>query len=202
MQHYQDSPQGDAQIIMDIRAGRDQQALQYIYADIRPYFMRWGKNAFSRFRSDDDFLKDVFQESIIMFRELVLRKPNFALTIRLKAFITEVIGKRWMLKWLKKEGHIGYEDLDGLISYDKGVESILDEIIREEFETEESALVAKGLALLKQRAYQCYRLLKYIFYENRTTEEIRLLMSYKNLNVVGVKKFYCLELIKRLLEIM
>ena len=199
MQHYEDSVHGDDQIIRDIRAGREQEALQCIYDHIRPHFISWGKNTFSGFRSDDEFFKDAFQESVIMFRELVLRKSNFALTIPLKAFLTEVIGKRWILKWLKKEGHVDYKDLDGLMLYDKGVESIIDGIIREEFETEEKVLVEKGLALLKLKAFKCYRLLKYIFFENRSTEEICALMPYKNPNVVAVKKFYCLELIKRLL---
>ena len=202
MQHYEDSPQGDAQIIKDIRAGRDQEALQCIYDRMRPYSISWGKNTFSRFRSDDDFFKDAFQESVIMFRELVLRKPNFALTIPLKAFITEVIGKRWIMKWLKKHGHIDYADFDGLMPYDKGIESILDDIIHEEFETEDRTLVKKGLVLLRNKAFQCFRLLTYIFYENRTVEEICVLMPYKSAKVVAVKKSICLDLIRHLLGIM
>ncbi len=202
MQHYEDSPQGDEQIIKDIKEGREEGAFQFIYDRMRPYFINTGKKNFSQYRSDDDFLKNAFQESVIMFRELVLRKPNFTLTIPLKAFLTEVIGKRWILKWLKKHGHIRYDASEDLILYDKGIVNILDDIIHEEFETEDIALVEKGLALLKQKAFKCFRLLTYIFYEDRKAEEICNLMPYKNTNVVGVKKFTCLALIKRLLEIM
>ena len=113
--------------------------------------------------------------------------------------MTEVIGKKWIFKWLKKEGRISYNEPEDLTLYDELVDNILDDIINEEFDNEKKALVLKGMAILKKKALQCYRLLKYIFYENRSVEEICQLMPYKNPQVVAVKKFICLEFIKRLL---
>lgn len=194
-----DFPQFERQIILAIKEGRDEEAFQAIYACVRPHFLIWGKSKFSRFRSDDDFFKDAFQESAIMFREIVLRNPHFALTIPLIAFMTEVIGRKWILKWLKKEGRISYIEPNDLTNYDKAVDNMLDDIINEEFALEEKNLVLNGMALLKKKALQCYRLLTYIFYENRSVAEICQLMPYKSAKVVAVKKFNCLESIKRLL---
>ncbi len=195
----EDFPQFERQVIIDIKSGREEEAFHAIYDCVRPYFISWGKSRFSRFHSDDDFFKDAFQESVLMFREIVLRTPNFTLTIPLKAFMTEVIGKKWIFKWLKKQGRISYNEPEDLTLYDDAVDSILDDIINEEFDNEKKALILRGMASLKEKALQCYRLLTYIFYENRSVEEICQLMPYKNTKVVAVKKFNCLELIKRLL---
>ncbi len=199
MQHYEDFPLFEKQVIKAIKEGRDEEAFHAIYDSVRPHFIRWGKNKFSRFRFDDDFFQDAFQESALMFREIALRKPDFTLRIPLLAFMTEVIGKKWILKWLKKEGRITYIEPEDLTTYDEGVDSILDNMIDEEFEAAEKNAIDNALAVLKKKALQCYRLLKYIFYENRSVEEICQLMPYKNPQVVAVKKFICLEFIKRLL---
>lgn len=200
MQDCEDFPRFEEQIIKDIKEGREEEAFRNIYACVRPDFIIWGKNTFSRFKSDDDFFKDAFQESVIMFRELVLRKRDFALKIPLKAFLTEIIGKRWILKWLKKEGLISYIEPTEFIPYEGAIDNFLDDIIDEEFAAEDKALVIQWLEILKTKALKCYRLLKYIFYENRSTEEICKLMPYKNKNTVAVKKHTCLEHIKNLLS--
>jgi hypothetical protein len=200
MLHCDDFPLFEEQIITYIKTGREEDAFRAIYECVRPYFIEWGKNSFNRFNSDEDFFSDAFQESVIMFRELVIRKSNFTLTIPLKAFLTEVIGKRWILKWLKKEGRIGYIEPTDLETYDDTVDSILDDMMNEEFAVEDKTLIINGLALLKTKALQCYRLLTYIFYEERSVEEICELMPYKNAQVVAVKKSICLEYIKNLLS--
>ena len=200
MQDCDNFPLYEEQIINDIKGGREDDAFRSIYACVRPYFISWGKQTFSRFKSDDDFFKDAFQESVIMFRELVLRKRDFALKIPLKAFLTEVIGKRWILKWLEKQGLISYIEATEFSSLDGAIDNFLDDIIDEEFAAEDKAVVIQWLEILKTKAFQCYRLLKYIFYENRSTEEICELMPYRNKNTIAVKKHTCLEHIKKMLS--
>lgn len=135
-----------------------------------------------------------------MFRELVLRKRDFALKVPLKVFLTEIIGKRWILKWLKKQGLISYIEPTEFIPYEGATDNFLDDIIDEEFAAEDKAMVIQWLEILKTKAFQCYRLLKYIFYENRSTEEICELMPYRNKNTIAVKKHTCLEHIKKMLS--
>jgi hypothetical protein len=199
MLNCDDFPHFEQQVIADLKNGHDEKAVRAIYDCVRPHFIRWGKNAFSRFNCDDDFFKDAFQETVIMFREAVLRTPNFKLSIPLKVFLTEVIGKRWILKWLKKEGRITYIAPEELMPYDEAVDSVLEDIINEELNEADAVVVDKAMTILKQKALQCYRLLTYIFYENRTTQEICELMPYRNPKVVAVKKYNCLEYIKRFL---
>jgi hypothetical protein len=199
MQHDDHFLLFEKQLIKAIKEGRDEEAFKAIYDSVRLHFIHWGKNKFSRFRSDDDFFQDAFQESAMMFREIVLKKPDFDLRIPLLVFMTEVIGKKWILKWLKKEGRITYIEPEDFTTYDEGVDSILDKMIEEELEADGKLKIEKSMAVLKEKALQCYRLLKFIFYENRSVDEICQLMPYKNPQVVAVKKFICLEFIKRLL---
>jgi DNA-directed RNA polymerase specialized sigma24 family protein len=172
---------------------------------------------------DEDEIKDIFQEVILIFYEKV-QDVNFCLTVPLRNYLISVCRNQIYVR-LKKEGRlkdwlnasnefaefslnqifikekiIGSEDSDGSDDFEK-VNSILEE--DEDIDSQKIGILRDKFIEMKEKSSICHKILESFWYQNKSMEQIAFELQYKNARTVINLKARCqrklkLELFKRM----
>lgn len=175
----------DDQIIARIRTG-GQAELAWVYEEYRDQFLQWVRREFSCSLED---AKDIYQLTIVIFHDNVKSGKLQHLVSSLKSYIYG-IGKNVARDHRRKLDRRAAIDPYTWLS-----ENLSDD--SDEVDENMLALARKVVAALGQ---PCQRLIELFYYEQKTMEEIRVELNYKNTDSAKNQKYKCMERLRSLFE--
>ncbi|MFL5742363.1 MAG: RNA polymerase sigma factor [Flavisolibacter sp.] len=176
----------DSDILQSLRSsGEADSAIRSLY---REHFELLGRYVVNNSGSWDD-AKDIFQETIIAFVNLV-RADKFRGEASIKTFLYALNRNIW-LNELKKRGRSEQRE----IKYEKFNETA-DKNISMVLEGRETQSVL--MKLIEELGENCKKILLLFYYENRPMKEILTVLDYENEQVVRNKKYKCLKRLEEL----
>ena len=166
-------------IITQIKAG-DEKALIHIYTIYRDEFIVWStqNNAIS-----PENAKDIFQDTIIDFRENILSGQLKELSASLKTYLFQ-IGKFKIINFLKRDKRITYHPDTKFIKSE-----IKDHLQAEENEHKLDD-IARAISKLPE---DCQRLLNLYYFKEYDMASIARELNYKNADTAKSKKLICMK---------
>ncbi|SFU20188.1 RNA polymerase sigma factor, sigma-70 family [Algoriphagus locisalis] len=176
----------EERFVQDIRKG-DKEKLEKIYSDNRDHFLTFAR----KYQLHDEQIKDIYQESIIVFYENILDGKLVTLQSSIKTYLF-AIGKYKLIQYLRKE-----EKYDVFPFEEK---DLLDHISIQEMPSEEeldgkTAVLRTGL---RQLGPKCQEVLRMFYYEGKKLEEIQMQLGYESKDTVKSQKSRCIRQLKKL----
>lgn len=166
----------------------DEAALKAIYKEYRIPYIKWITNAF-HLRQED--AEDLFQNTVVIFYDQVSTGKVTELRSSVKTYLFG-IGRNLALEYMRKQQKHPEGPSELLINHivdDSGYEDKM------QFE-EDLRSAWRGLNLMGD---PCKSILQLFYFERQALESICQLMNYKNAETVKVKKFKCLQRLKKLM---
>lgn len=177
----------DAQFLDALKSG-SQSAFEQLY---RRYY-RMTENQILQFHGDQNDAKDIFQETLFVLVKK-LRDPEFKLVGKLSTFLFAVSRNLWLKKKGKSTREVHFENQDfAVFNLESEAEEATTAVEKEAL----LDLVGKKLEELEEG---CRNLILFSFYQKLPHQEIARLMGYTE-SFVKVKKFRCLEYLRRLVQ--
>lgn len=176
----------EERFVQDIRRG-DKGKLEEIYSDNKAHFLDFAR----KYRLHDEQIKDIYQESIIVFYENILEGKLVTLHSSIKTYLF-AIGKYKLIQYLRKVERyesVPFEEsglLDGVF---------LQELSEDEETDEQTELIRSGY---KQLGPKCREVLSMFYYEGKKLEEIQVLLGYESKDTVKSQKSRCIRQLKKI----
>ena len=166
----------------------DDGALKKLYQEYRIPFVQWMINKYSI--SEED-AKDLFQNAVVILYDKVSTGKLSELQSSVKTYLFG-IGKNLAYEFMRKKQKYPEAPSELLLNHvvdDSGHENKM------QFETDLRNAM-RGLNLMGD---PCKSILQLFYFERQPLESICQLMQYKNAETVKVKKFKCLQRLKKLM---
>ena len=177
------------QVIEEILKGGDK-ALRAMYPRYERSFMAWVKSW--NYGFDDDTLIEAYMEAIKVFYINVRTGRVTHLKSSVENYLIGV-GKLYLLKKAQQNKRILPPDnLEFTLSDN---DNFLTQTIASELSDEHKTKLRLAFADLGE---QCQKLLKLVFYENKSASEIKEIMNFENDNTLYASKARCLKKLKKL----
>lgn len=150
-----------------------------LYKDYRDEFLVWIKKLYNI--SDED-AKDIFQESIVIFRNKFLADEYDNSKSSIKTYLF-AIGKNTCRSWMRKNKHsVEFQD-HHLPEMDN----------EDELRKEEQKKLDLVLSLIEQMKGKCKRLLMLYYVEGERMNNIAKILELKNADTVKATKNRCMK---------
>ena len=162
-------------IIQQIKSGNEG-ALSLLYKEYRHEFIQFGSK---NYQVSEDDLKDIFQNTVIVFYENVISGKLEFLTSDVKTYLF-AIGKYQILNYKKNIAKRGNVQLNDAI---KDTTTEIAEDMEQHEELNDLAKKVMGDLPENER-----KILELFYYQEKSMEEIAREMNYKNANVAKKKK--------------
>lgn len=163
----------------------ENQAISDIYSEHRSSFIGWVKN---NSNCDDDTAIDIFQVSIVILYENVIRGKITELD-NVKSYLFR-IGKNKLLEHYRAIKKSQHQKVDENV--------LLNMVLDQDSNSDYPDLVAKIMSCLSDLGDPCKTLLENYYFNNMSLEEIAIKMNYKNSATVKTKKFKCIQRLRKL----
>ena len=182
-----EEPLTESYLIEALRRG-DPPAFEALY---RQYY-RMVEDMVLRLSGTRNDAKDVFQDGLFVLVKK-LREPAFVLSVKLSTFLYAVTRNIWLKKNGKSTTEISFENQE------LAVFGLLEEDAETMSADEQEQLITTMNEKLQELEAGCRSILLYAFYQKCSHAEIAKLMGYTEA-FVKVKKFRCLEYLRKLLK--
>lgn len=164
---------------------RDSATISELYSAYREGFILFAK----RYRLREADILDVYQDAVIALCENADKGHLDALQGSLKTYLFSV-GKYMIFNKLKNNNHqVEYQDFHS------------EKFVWEDYSEEE---YNKNILLLRKSynrlGNKCQEILKLFYYEEKSLDEITLMMNYDNKDVAKSQKSRCLNQLKKILK--
>lgn len=173
----------DQKIIDMIRQGNRSSALEKVYLN----FPKIKKMILSKGGSDDE-AKDIFQESVIIFYNNVL-KVDFMLTSAISTYLYSVSYNLWLKR---------IRDVKNKEAELTSTPEMMDELPEIEDFLEQEAKFTIVEKVLKMMGDKCMSILKQYYYKRLSMKEIAVEMGYSSDKIAKNQKYKCLEKARRM----
>ena len=161
-----------------------------IYNEHRTYSL----NFMRKMNSDDDLIKDIYQDAIIVLYEKS-RNPEFELTCSIQTYINSICRNQLLNKYKENSRFLSINDqFDATIN--DWHENEYNDVKEERINILENALIQ-----LKEMGGNCYEILSRFFYQKQSMDQIALEMNYSNGDNVKNQKSRCQKKIKEICSI-
>ncbi len=158
----------------------NQELLNKVYSSNYPAIERMVlKNSGS-----SDEAKDVFQDAMLVFYKNI-SKEGFELTAAISTYIFAISRRLW-LKRLKQKSKLSYDQEDA------SVEAFDFELISKN----PDEIMLRVVELLKQRGKNCLDILKRIYFNNQSFDQIADALGYASGQVVREQKYRCIKRVR------
>lgn len=181
MRHLLEDPANTLTAIEQLRNGGDK-LLRAVYHLYQNEFIRWAR---TQSQLDDDRLKDVFQDAVIILFKKVKFEEVPSIYSSIKAFLWG-IAKNVLSHKQEQEGRFKYPDGidDALLNeWDDRIYKI----------TAQDHLKHLFSSVLQKIGDPCKTIVTLKFYQNYDAESIAITMAYKNAQVVHAQLYRCLQ---------
>lgn len=176
----------DEEIIIALKK-REDKTLQKVFYSFKEEFLSWVSQRYQVYDIDD-----IYQE---MFAALIVNAENGNLD-NLKASVKTyffTIGKYKLFKSFNKVNQMNIEDYNGVLKEDETTVQLQADF----FQLNDQQLKLKKI-IDEELQPRCKELLKRVFYENESVDEIINGMGLKNSDVVKSMKYRCLKRLREL----
>lgn len=163
-------------IIESIRSGKDAEVLTRMYKEIYPKIERYVKSN-SGSREDS---KDVFQEAILVFYNIVIKDKSDGIK-DVTGFIITVGRNIWINKVRSRKKEIESDILENF--QDHAPSPLITIIMNEKWEACQELLNSLGP--------RCKQLLGYTLYEKLSMKEIAVKLGFANENAAKTQNYRC-----------
>lgn len=158
----------------------NQELLNKVYSSNYPAIERMVlKNSGS-----SDEAKDVFQDAMLVFYKNI-SKEGFELTAAISTYIFAISRRVW-LKRLKQKSKLSYDQED------TSVEAFDFELISKN----PDEIMLRVVELLKQKGKNCLDILKRIYFNNQSFDQIADALGYASGQVVREQKYRCIKRVR------
>lgn len=182
-----EGPTTDSSLVEALRRG-EPPAFEALY---RQYY-RMVEDLVLKLNGTRNDAKDVFQDGLFVLVKK-LREPGFVLSVKLSTFLYAVTRNIWLKKNGKSTHEISFENQE------LAVFGLLDGDAAAMPAAEQELLITIMNEKLQELEEGCRSILMFSFYQQCSHAEIAKLMGYTE-SFVKVKKFRCLEYLRRLLK--
>lgn len=175
----------DEEVIRLVKQGRNlEQPISYLYGE---HFENL-TNFIRKNKGSQQDAEDIFQETIIVFVDLVQRE-KFRGESSIKTFLYAIARNVW-LNELKKRDRMFIRDTESYQNNPRESEDLQEVLIRNEAKQ-------KVMELIDQLGETCKKILVFYYYDNLSMKEIYERMHYESEQVVRNQKYKCM---KKLIE--
>ena len=146
---------------------------------------------------DDEEIKDIFQDAIIVFIENVRNKNLKLKKTSIQTYLNSVCFNQLKIRFNAKNKPIlsgGDEEIYN--NYKSDITDWLSEMDSEK--NERLAIIQEELEVLKLSGPQCYELLKNYYFKKKTMEQIAKTMNYTNAETAKSQNYKCKERLKKM----
>lgn len=171
----------------------DEEASTSLYNKHKDYCIRFMKSKFE----DDEEIKDIFQDAIIVFIENVRNKNLKLKKTSIQTYLNSVCFNQLKIRFNAKNKPIlsgGDEEIYN--NYKSDITDWLSEMDSEK--NERLAIIQEELEVLKLSGPQCYELLKNYYFKKKTMEQIAKTMNYTNAETAKSQNYKCKERLKKM----
>lgn len=143
---------------------------------------------------DEETNRDIYQDAVIVFIEKVRANKLVLVNTSIQTYLNSICRNQVLvrLKQKNKPMLIG-EDLDN--NYSDKLTDWFDE--QEDVKNSRIKVIMEELEVLKAKASICYELLRKVFFENKTMEQLASIMSYTNADNAKNQSYRCRERLKK-----
>ena len=160
----------------------DEEAIKSLYVDYKKPFFLFA----SRYQISSDDLLDIYQDAVVAFCENAKKGKIDHLQSGIKTYLF-AIGKFMIFKKLKQNNDmVALEELN-----EYGI------IIEEDEYDDQVLLLKEGF---KKLGKQCREILYLFYYEEKKLDEIQIILSYTNKDVLKAQKSRCLKKLKEIIH--
>ena len=161
--------------------------IEELYVTHRESFCHWARK---RYNLDSDTILDLFQDSVIVFYNHIVKNNLEELKSSPQAYLYG-IGKNLMLKKIEKNKRVEHvESVD---------EKFINELDLSVFAQMDSDDQRDKIKLAFQGLNEkCQEILKLFYFNQYSIEAIQYHMDYKSSNAVKSRKYQCLESLKKI----
>ncbi len=166
----------------------DENALKGLYKEYRIPFIQWMTGTY---RLSEEDAEDMFQNVVVIFYDQVSTGKLTELRSSVKTYLFG-IGKNLARESMRRQQKYPEGPSELLINHvvdDSGYED------KVKFE-QDLRNASRGLNLMGD---PCKSILQFFYFDRQSLESICTLMQYKNAETVKVKKFKCLQRLKKLM---
>jgi RNA polymerase sigma factor (sigma-70 family) len=175
------------EIIRSIKEGNPL-PLQRVYSDNRETFLNYAAG----FGINEEDAKDIYQDSILAFRDNIYKDHLKQLTCSVKTYLFS-IGKNKIREFLRNEKRS--------INVKNVLIEETDEVLYVDFYEEEPSIRELRLQMVFTKlGSRCKEILKLSFLQGYTLDEISEILQYSNKNVLKSQKSRCLKQLKELMS--
>ncbi|WP_026953598.1 RNA polymerase sigma factor [Algoriphagus vanfongensis] len=175
----------EERFVQDILKG-DKGKLEKIYSDNRDHFLNFAR----KYQLHDEQIKDIYQESIIVFYENILDGKLVTLQSSIKTYLF-AIGKYKLIQYLRKE-----EKYD---AFPFEEEDLLNKLSMQEIPEDDLGVkTALVRTAIKELGAKCQEVLRLFYYEGKKLEEIQGQLGYESKDTVKSQKSRCIRQLKKL----
>ncbi|MFD1315071.1 RNA polymerase sigma factor [Namhaeicola litoreus] len=174
------------EIIASIKEG-DPLPLQKVYSDHREAFLHYAVG----FGLDEEDAKDIYQESILVFRDNIYKGHLKKLSCSVKTYLFS-IGKNKIREHLRKEKRS--RDVKNVL-----IEETDEVLYVNLFEEEPSIRELQLQKVFLKLGDRCKEILKLSFLQGYSLDEITEILDYSSKNVLKSQKSRCLKQLKDLI---
>ncbi len=161
--------------------------IEELYRAHRTSFCLWARK---RYNLDDDTILDLFQDSVIVFYNHIVKNKLAELKSSPQAYLYG-IGKNLMLKKIEKNRKVEHvESVDETLV--KDVDLAIFRQMDSDDQKDKIRLAFQGLN------EKCQEILKLFYFNQYSIEAIQHHLDYKSSNAVKSRKYQCLESLKKI----
>jgi RNA polymerase sigma factor (sigma-70 family) len=153
-------------------------AYEYLYRQYRPMILNFVR---TNSGTQEEGL-DLFQEGLLVLYEK-LQNPTFTLTSAVRTYIYSVCRQKWLYRLRQQKPIIDVEPFDEKLAQEEEFQYPLTDKQLEE-----------AIAQLKE---PCRQVLTRFYYQKQSLEEIAQALDFDSANVAKVRRFRCMEDLKK-----
>ena len=170
----------------------DNDACASLYKKHKDYCIRFMKSKFE----DEEEIKDIFQDAIIVFIENVRNKNLKLEKTSIQTYLNSVCFNQLKIRFnIKNKPFLSGDDEKLYNNYKSDITDWLSEMDSEKKERLE--IIQVELDRLKISGPQCYELLMNFYFKKKTMEEIAKIMNYTNADNAKTQNYKCKERLKK-----
>lgn len=179
----------DDEIIRGIK-DFDEAAGNVLYKKHKDYCLRFMYKMYF----DEEAIEDIYQDAVIVFIEKIRDNKLVLVDTSIQTYLTSICRNQVLIRLKKKNKTVLMVD-DGDNDYSDRYTDWFDE--QADVKNNRIKIIMEELELMKERGQICYELLKKIFFENKTLEDVATLMNYTNSDNAKNQSYRCRERLKK-----
>jgi hypothetical protein len=170
----------------------DTEACTSLYNKHKDYCIRFMKSKFE----DEEEIKDIFQDAIIVFIENVRNKNLKLEKTSIQTYLNSVCFNQLKIRFnIKNKPFLSGDDEEIYNNYKADITDWLSEMDSEK--NERLTLLQYELDALKISGPKCYEILMNFYFKKKTMEEIAKIMDYTNADNAKTQNYKCKERLKK-----